>query len=153
VTTQIRLYLEIAAVVVLLVAFGLYTAHERHVGQQTIEASDAKATAAVKALADAQTKHEQELANQAEQAAAHEQKTVDNYNLTNPVGVIRLCGSNDSGPSVPKAAAVSGGASSTQPRSDPVPAVPASPDIGPGLSELMLDAARLAVIDRECQQR
>lgn len=46
-TTQIRLYLEIAAVVVLLSAFGLYTLHERHVGEAKIEKADATVVAKV----------------------------------------------------------------------------------------------------------
>lgn len=44
-TTQIRLYLELAAAAVLLSAFGLYTLHERHVGAAKIEKADAAVVA------------------------------------------------------------------------------------------------------------
>lgn len=152
-TTQIRLYLEIAAAVVLAIAFGLYTVHERHVGQQAIEISDAKATAAAQALAAAQTQHLQDLSTQAEQAAAHEQQTIDAYSLAHPVGVVRLCGQNQGSPGVPKASAVAGSAPNPSPGPAAVPAVSASPDIGPNLSELMLDAARLATLHAEWQHR
>jgi hypothetical protein len=152
-TTQIRLYLEIGAAVVLLIAFGLFVHHERAVGAQKIEASDAKATAAVQALAAAQTQHLQDLSTQAEQAAAHEQQTVDAYSLAHPVGIVRLCNQDQRVPGLPKTSTTAGGTPSAGPGPAPVPTVPASPDIGPNLGELMLDAARLATLHAEWQHR
>lgn len=149
----IRAYLEIAAAIVLAIAFGLYTVHERHEGQAAIKASDAKAEAAAKALADAETKHAQDLSNQAEQAARNEQKTVDNYAISHPIGPVRLCNQDTGSAGVPKASTAHSGATSPSTGPDPIPAVSRGPDLGPGLSELMLDAARLASIDREWQQR
>ena len=148
----IRAYLEIAAAIVLAIAFGLYTLHERHVGQSAIQASDAKASAAAKALSEAQTKHLQDLSTQAELAAAHEQKTLDNYALSHPIGPVRLC--QDPGSAgVPKASTAASGTANTSAGPAAVSAVPARPDIGPGLTELVLSASRLATLYAEYQQR
>lgn len=149
----IRLYAEIAAGLILIIAFGLFVHHERAVGAQKILASDTAAEAALKKLTDAQTAHEQELATQAEQAAKNEQKAIDNYALTHPVGVVRLCGANPGGSRVPQTSPIVSGTQDPSPRPDPLSAVPASPDIGPALSDLMQSAARLAITVREFQQR
>lgn len=149
----IRTYIEIFAVLIIVAAFSWYTVHERDIGAHKIEVSDAKATLAAQDLADAETKHAQDLANQAEQAAIHEQKTVDNYAITHPVGVVRLCPKDSGSASVPKASAPAGGTTGTSTGPGAVPTVSRGPDIGPELSELMLDAARLALIDGEWQRR
>lgn len=79
-TAQIRLYLEIAAVVVLLSAFGLYTLHERHVGEAKIE----KADAAV--VAEAEVHNSQVEATQ----SAADKKAGDTLNasLSDPIGTL-----------------------------------------------------------------
>lgn len=149
----IRLYLEIAAVIVLLVAFGLFVHHERVVGAHTIAASDAKATAAVQALAEQQSKHLADLSTQAEQAAQNEQKAIDNYALAHPIGAVSVCHTYPGGSGLPKTSPHTGGAESSGARPNPLSAVPASPDIGPALGELMLDAESLAIKYREWQAR
>lgn len=114
-TTQIRLYLEIAAVVVLLSAFGLYTLHERHIGEVKIE----KADAAVVAKAEL---HNTEV--EATQSAA-DKKAGDTLNasLSDPIGTV---------PALPP---------SVQPQAcpSPVPAPRAHPS--PGAAAPVLRAA------------
>lgn len=155
-STQIRLYLEIAAVVVLLTVFGLYHHHVLMEGEAKIEASDAKATKAAKEKADAETAHNQVLATQAKQAADHEQQAITAYAHDHPTGDVRVCHANPGGPGVRKVSTLNGGAQSASTGSASVPAVPDAtpgPDIGPGLTELVLSAARLATIDAEWQSR
>jgi hypothetical protein len=79
-SAQIRLYLEIAAVVVLLSAFGLYTLHERHVGEAKIEKADATVVAKAKV-------HNTEL--EATQSAA-DKKAGDilSASLSDPIGTL-----------------------------------------------------------------
>jgi len=151
---EIKLAIGAAILAVSLAAFAWY--HHRVIleGEAKIEASDAKATAALKAKTDAETAKNEALASQAKQAADHEQQALDNYARAHPIGDVRVCHtSNNSGPKLPQAGPANGGAQSSSPGSAPVPAMPASPDIGPALGELMLDAARLATLNAEWQHR
>lgn len=155
-TAQIRLYLEIGAAVVLAIAFSLFVHHERAVGAQKIEISDAKATKAAKDLADAQTAHKQVLATQAKQAADHEQQIIVDYARDHPAGDVRVCHANIGGPGVPQGSTSHGGTQSAGTGSAAIPGVPDAtpgPNIGPGLTEIVLSAARLATLHAEWQRR
>jgi hypothetical protein len=155
---NIRLYVEIAAVIVLGVAFGLFVHHERIVGEQKIEASDAKAQDAAKKQADAETALNLERAKKADEGADRAQAAVNQYRHDHPEQPIRLCHA-DNRIGLPRpggaAAASVGGAG---PQSIVVPAVPdrgesEGPDIAPELDALVSAAARLAVLYTDLQQR
>ena len=146
----------LAALVILIGAFGWYTVHEQHVGAVRVEQADLKALAAAKALADAQTLAEANKALAAHKEAQNAQDAVDAYRAAHPDTPIRLCNENHSGPGVPAARPVIGGTKGAGARPPAVPAMPAgstSPDIRPALNEIVLSAARLAIIEREFQQR
>lgn len=154
---EIKLAIGAAVLAVSLAAFAWYHHHVILEGEAKIEASDKAASAALQKLTDAQTAHNQQLATQAEQAATHEQQTVDDYAKSHPVGDVRVChASNDSGGGLPQASPPHGGAQSAGAGSLVIPAVPDSapgPNIGPGLTEIVLAAARMATIDAEWQRR
>lgn len=153
---EIKLAIGAGILAVSLAAFAWYHHHVILEGEAKIEASDTKATAALKAKADADTAHNLTLATQAQQAADHEQQAIADYAQSHPTGDVRVCHTNDSGSGLPKASPLVGGTPSTSPGSTALPAVPDSatgPNIGPGLTELMLSAARLATVYRESQQR
>jgi len=155
--TSIRLYVEIAAGLILLIAFGLFVHHERAVGEQKIEASDIKALAAAKKQADAETALNLERAAKADAGAASAQKAVDDYRTSHPEQPVRLCLTTNSGqPGVPKASPPNGSPPSAGPGPAAVREVQSGdpgPDIGPGLDALVQAAGRLAVVYSNRQQR
>jgi len=150
-----RLYLEIAAAVVLAIAFGLFVHHERAVGAMKINTADAKALQAAHEKADVETALNLERAAKADAGAVSAQKAVDDYVAAQPIEPVRLCANNR----LP----VPGQGSTADPASqDPrtgstaVPQVQGGtpgPDIGPGLDELVLSASRVAVLYNNLQQR
>ena len=151
----IRAYLEIAAAIVLAIAFGLYTWHERTVGAENIHTADAKALQAAQKQADAETQLNLAKASKADEVAASAQKAVDTYVAAQPIEPVRLCSNNriqlPAQGSTVIPTAQSGGTGS-----NPVPQVQsgtAGPDIGAGLTELVLSAARVAVLYNDLQQR
>lgn len=154
---EIKLAIGAAVLAVSLAAFAWYHHHVILEGEAKIEASDAKATQAAKDKADADTAHNLTLSTQAKQAADHEQQAIAYYARDHPVGDVRVChATNNSGSAVPKASTVASGTQGASPRPDMVPAVPDAtpgPDIGPGLTELVSAASRLATLDAERQQR
>lgn len=156
-TTQIRLYLEIGAAVVLAIAFSLFVHHERAVGEQKIAASDAKALAAARKQADAETALNLERAAKADAGAISAQKAVDDYRTANPIGPVRLCtNTNHSQRGVRQAGPQNSGTPGPGPGADTVRTVPdgtAGPDIGPGLDALVQAAGRLATLYSDQQQR
>lgn len=155
-STQIRLYEELAAVLILLTAFGLYTWHERSVGAQKIETADAKALQADKSRADAETALNLSRAATADAGAASAQKAVDAYVAAHPDGPVRLCHADSGLRPVPpgsaalKAPADAGtGPAAVRAVQDGTP----GPDIGPGLDALVRAAAAVATLYEDRQQR
>jgi len=151
-----RLYLEIAAAVVLAIAFGLFVHHERAVGALKINTADAKALQAAHEKADAQTALNLERAAKADAGAVSAQKAVDDYRAAHPEQPIRLCHSDNSQPGVPKGSPANQSAPSAGPGPAPLREVQsgtAGADIGPGLDALVQAASRLAVLYANQQQR
>jgi hypothetical protein len=157
ITAQVRAYLEIAAVIILGIGFALFVKHERNVGEQKIEASDAKALELAKGKADAETKLNKERAAKADAGADHDQKILDDYRAAHPdSSPVRLCHPDNRVAGVPKGGAVDGGAQSASPGSAPVREVQdgtPGPDIGPGLDALVQAAGRLAIVYADRQRR
>jgi hypothetical protein len=155
VTTQIRLYLELGALVVLLIAFCLFVHHERTVGAAHITQADAKAQDAAKKQADAETQLNIAKAAQADEVASSAQKAVDTYVAAQPIDDVRLCSYSrlpvPSQGSAPVAATQGGGTGSATIRE--VQNGTPGPNIGPGLDELVLSASRVAVLYNDLQQR
>lgn len=155
-TTQIRLYIEIAAVVVLLSAFGLYTWHERTVGAEHISQADAKAQSAAQKQADAETALNLAKAAKADEVASSAQKAVDDYVAKQPIDSVWLCANNripePAQGSAPVSAAQGSGTGAAPVRE--VQNRDAQPvNIGPNLDELVLSASRVAVLYNDLQQR
>lgn len=154
---QIRLYLEIAAAVVLLAAFGLYTLHERSVGKQSIEASDTKALDAAKKQADAETALNLERAAKADAGAVSAQKAVDDYRVAHPDTPVRLCYPDSSVPGMPAISAADLKLKGAGTRPAVIPEVPgrseSGPDIAAELDAIVQAAGRLAVVYTDRQQR
>lgn len=152
---SIRLYAEIAAGLILFIAFGMFVHHERVVGAQSITQADAKAQAAAKSQADAETQLNLAKAAKADEVAASAQKAVDDYVAHQPVDPVRLCAYNritiPSQGSAPNTIAQGGGTgSATLPQ---MQSGTPGPDIGPGFTEIVLSAARVAVLYNDLQQR
>jgi hypothetical protein len=156
VTTQIRLYLEIAAAIVLAIAVGLFVHHERAVGAEKINTADAKALQAAQRQADAQTQLNLERAAKADAGAISAQKAVDDYRASHPEQPIRLCHADSSVPGVSKGSPTN----QSPPSSGAGPATvrevqsgTVGADIGPSLDALVQAASRLAVLYSNQQQR
>ena len=159
-SVQIRLYLEIAAVIILCAAFALFVHHERVVGEAKIEASDAKALGAAKKQAAAETALNIAKADKADAGADHDQKLIDDYRTAHPVEPVRLCHStNSSQPIVSKGQAADGSPAGTSPGLAPLPEVldgdqsVAGPDISPDIDALVRAAGRLDVLYADRQKR
>lgn len=156
-TTQIRLYLEIGAAVVLLIAFGLFVHHERTVGAQKIEASDAKALSAAKTQADAETALNLERAATADAGAVSAQKAVDDYRAAHPDTPLRLCYSDSSVPGMPKVSPSDLKFKGPGTGSASLPEVPgrseSGPDVASELDAIVQAAQRLDVLYADRQQR
>jgi hypothetical protein len=151
--TAIREYLYIAAIVILVSAFGLYTWHERHVGEHVIEKQDTQATAKVQAETQVETQALQTQSDTAEDNAKHDQELVDSYIAAHPLN-LSLCDKDSSRRLVSQASPAASQPSRTESGPVALPAVPASPDVvTDGLTELVSAASRLAVINTEFQQR
>jgi hypothetical protein len=155
---QIRLYLELGAVAVLLTAFGLYTWHERSVGAQKIEAADIRAKDAAKKQADAETALNLEKAKKADEGADRVQAAVDQYRRDHPEQPIRVCHANNSVGLPRPGGAPTPGVGGPGAGSSTVPEVPGGgqsegPDIAPELDALVSAASRLAVLYTDLQQR
>lgn len=154
-TTQIRLYLELAAVAVLLIAFALFVHHERAVGAEKVHTADAKALQAARKQAYAETALNLERAAKADAGARSAQKAVDDYVAAQPIEPVRLCANNRI-PVPAQGSAIVPAPQGAGPGSAPVREVQsgiAGPDIGPGFTELVLAAARVAVLYNDLQQR
>lgn len=162
-TTQIRLYLEIAAVVAVLAVVALFVHHERAVGAEKVHTADAKALQAAREKSDAQTKLNQERATKAEENAKSAQNAVDQYirSHAQPDGKpepVRMCHANNSQPvpaqgSGPKPSPESAGTGSAAVSKVPGGGEGEGPDIAPELNELVLSAARVAVLYTDLQRR
>lgn len=156
-TTQIRLYLEIGAAVVLAIAFSLFVHHERAVGEQKIAASDAKALAAARKQADAETALNLERAAKADAGAISAQKAVDDYRAAHPDTPVRLCYPDSSVPGMPTISAADLKLKGAGTRPAVVPEVPgrseSGPDIAAELDAIVQAAGRLAVVYTDRQQR
>lgn len=155
--TPIRLYLEIAAAIVLCAAFALFVHHERVVGEQKIEVSDAKALDAAKKAADIETALNIARATKADAGADHDQQIIDDYRTAHPEQPVRLChAANGSQPAMPTGEAPHGGPPGAGSSPDLIRAVQdrtAGPDIGPGIDALVQAAGRLATLYTDRQSR
>lgn len=155
---QIRLYLELGAVAVLAIAFGLYTMHERSVGATQVHTADAKALNAARRQADAETQLNNERAAQADAGADRAQKAVDDYRAAHPAEPFRLCHPNDSVVGVREGGAAAGRQPGAGAGSAAVPTVPRGgesqgPDIAPELDALVSAAQRLDILYTDDQGR
>jgi hypothetical protein len=153
---SIRAYVEAGAALVLVAALWWFGFHEREVGKTVIEREDTAATAKVQARADEETEANAIKAAIAAEGAAHDQRHVDQYAAAHPIEPVRVCHPDGGSGSVSQARTVAGGVTNSLPGPgsfSAVPERPAGPDISEGLTELVLAASRLAVIDAERQQR
>jgi hypothetical protein len=152
----LRLYLEIAgACAIFALAGWIFFGAEHHEHVKDV-AIDSRATQAVEREADAQTEANAVKAAVAAQGADSDQKRIDAYAAAHPIEPIRLCQPDPRGGRLPQARTVAGGVTNSLPGPgsfSAVPERPAGPDISEGLTELVLAASRLAVIDAERQQR
>lgn len=155
-------FYALLAIVLLSAGAGWFIYHD-HVeiqkGRDQIEASDKKAGAALDQKVQAETAHKAALAAQAHQGALDAQKAVDDFAAAHPTGPVRLCTANPRSGGLPQAGQAGSGATGAVARPDPLQGVPGrdagapGPDISPDLDALVLAAQRLAIIDREWQQR
>lgn len=153
---QIRTYLEIAAAVVLAIGFALFVHHERAIGEQKIEASDAKATAAAQRQADAETALNNERAAKADIGADHDQQVVDDYRASHPDGAIRLCRPDNRVAGLPSTGATGGKAPGPGTGPNPVREVPGGsegPDVSAELDAIVQAAERLAILNADWEHR
>lgn len=154
--SQIRLYIEIGAAAVLLIAFGLFVHHERTVGAEHITQADAKAQDAARKQADAETQLNLAKAAKADEVASSAQKAVDDYRTAHPEQPIRLCYSSDSVPGLPQVSPGDLKLKNSPTRSAALPEVPGrseGPDIAPELNAIVQAAQRLDILYAERQQR
>jgi hypothetical protein len=151
-----RGYIELAAGLVLAIAFGLYTWHERTVGATAVHTADAKALVAAHQLADAQTILNNERAAKADAGAASVQKAVDDYRNAHPEQPVSVCHANNRVSVLPAAGASNPGATAASAGPAVVPQVPdgtPGPDIRPGLDAIVSVAEQLAIRLANFQQR
>lgn len=151
----IRLYIELGAALILAIAFGLYTAHERGVGEAKVHAADAKAEAAARRQADAETQLNEERNTRAEELAASTQVAIDAYAAAHPMQPVRLCIPAAAG-HLSQAGANPSSATGAGPGPTLVPQVPAGdpgPDLSGRLDAFLRTVERLAVQYREWQER
>lgn len=153
----IKDYVYLAAVAVLLIAFGLYSYHEREVGEANLQHSIDAATLKAENDAQRQTKALQTKADAATQEALNAQKSLADYMDAHPVGDVRVCHAVSGGsPSVPTTATAPGTVAGAAAAAGDVRIVSASapgPDIGRGLSAIVLAAGVLATDETEFQAR
>lgn len=152
-------YLYLSAVVVLLICFGVYTYHEREVGEETLQHSIDQASLKAQAAAEVETDKMKSRAEQAEADAESANAKLQAYLGANPIGPVRVCVPvGGVGTGVPKAAASSGPPAGAGP--GPVASQPVSPgglsqgsDISPELDTIVQSFGQLAISDAEFQQR
>ncbi len=153
---SLRTYIEIAAALIILAAFGWYTWHERQVGAHTIESHDATAKRTLDAAVAQQTAALQAKAQAADQGAADAQSKLDAYIAAQPLEPVRLCVAHYSGGGLSQASAPPGKAPGASPGPAPVRAVQdgtPGPDISAGLDTLVQAAAELAIDVQDFQKR
>lgn len=152
---SIRLYAEIAAGLILIIAFGLFVHHERTVGAEKIDAADAKAQSAARKQADAETAMNLERAATADAGAVSAQKAVDDYVAKQPIDSVWLCANSripvpgegsSPNPVLKGAGPATAPVREVQNRDAPI-------NIGPNLDEIVLSASRVAVLYNDLQQR
>jgi hypothetical protein len=137
--------------VALLGVFGWYTYHERGVGRAQIEQQDI----ASKAVLDSQVKADEQIAQLAADRAAKDrqsvQKQLDDYMATHPIGAVRLCAQNHSGPGLPETARAGSGPADPRNGASAISAVPER-DLSRDLDALVRSAATVAELYRSRQQ-
>jgi hypothetical protein len=149
-----------ALVLGLAIAFGVYTIHERHIGEAHEAAAVAKATAALEADTAKQTAELKAKAQMEHDTYEKEILALSNQPAVEPV---RLCHAAGSRPIVPAASAVDAGNGATGSAAGNVLAVPAGnsgsgqPGAGPDISSLLgllaLRADEVSASLREFQGR
>lgn len=156
VASPYRLYIELAAVAVLLAGFGMYTWHERDVGATKVHTADANAQNAARKQAEAESLLNTERATKAEEQSASAQKAIDQYRADHPESPVSVCHANNrvavlptTGPTHPGAAAASPGPAAVSQVPDRTP----GPDIRPGLDAIVSVAEQLAIRFAQFQQR
>lgn len=155
-TNQVRAYLELAAVAVLGIGFALFVHHERAIGEQKIEASDAKAKSAAHDKAVAETALNLERAAKADAGADHDQQILDDYRAAHPEQPVRVCHADGRVAGVPAVSGADRGAAGAGAGSSPVREVQdgtPGPDIGPGLDAIVQAAGRMATLYADRQRR
>jgi hypothetical protein len=155
--TELKLYFGLAGAAIVLAAFTWWSVHERSIEHKKDVAADNSALAVRHTEVVAETAANVAKADTADLGATHDQSVIDDYVKSHPTGDVRMCRpAGDSVQRVPAVQTADGGSAGPGAGSGAVPEVPAGtpgPNIGPGLDELMLAASRLAVIDRDRQQR
>ena len=155
--SELKLYFGLAGAAIVLAAFTWWSVHERGIEHKKDVAADSAALAVRHTEVVAQTAENIARADAADSGAQHDQQVIDDYVKSHPTGDVRVChAAGDSVQRVPAIQTVDRGAKGAGAGSGTIPEVPAGtpgPNIGPGLDELMLAASRLAVIDRDRQQR
>lgn len=153
---NIRLYLELGAAAVLVMAFLLFVHHERSIGAANLQHSIAQATATAERNAAAQTAALQLKSDTAALEASHAQARLDDYVRDYPLPSVRVCVATRRPASVPEAGVAAGSVGTASAGPDPVQPVPdgaPGPDISRGLSAIVLAAGSMAVNLRELQAR
>ncbi|HEY5212260.1 MAG TPA: hypothetical protein VIJ38_04480 [Acidobacteriaceae bacterium] len=151
-----RDWVYLGIIAVLVIGGITFTVHERHIGEQKIEAADARAKSALDAEVKTQTATLQAAADKAAGDRDATQKSFDAYVAAHPVGAVFVCHNpNNGGSRLP--AASRPGSSGARAGAGPaavseVPAGSPAVDISSALSTIVRAAGRLAGFDRELQE-
>lgn len=146
-----RAYIEIAAVLTILIALAWFGFHERRVGEKVIERQDTQATQQVEIKAIQQSQAAQDKSDTAHAEADNAQSVVDHYMQQHPV-TVSLRDAHDSGGCLPEARPLAGGAARTSAGPAAIPAVLGGQQ-DRALAEILSSASRMAIIDAQRQQR
>jgi hypothetical protein len=148
-----RILIEIVLAIALIGAITVYLEHK---GAARVEAADAKAEAAQKKQADAETALNVEKAAKADAGAQHDQQIVDDYRTAHPEQPVRLCHASSAVSKLPATGAANGGPTSTGAGPDTVSQVStgsAGPDISPELDAIVRAAERVDILYAQRQHQ
>lgn len=149
-----RVVLATLAVLAIIAGVIAWDHHERLIGEQKIRQADAQALQQVQAQAAKETQALAQKAAQAAQEASHAQAVLDAYTAQFPVSVV--CYPDDRRPDLPQASSHPPGTQPTPARPDASSQVPAggpARDISAELATIVQSFGRLAILEREWQQR
>jgi hypothetical protein len=157
--SELKLYFGLAGAAIVLAAFTWWSVHERGIEHKKDVAADNIALAVRHTEVVKQTAANIAKADAADSGADHDQQVIDAYVAAHPSQPVRLCVSTgNSGQRGPANQTANGGAQGSGPGSAAVRevqdgAAQPGPDIGTGLDELVLSAARVATLYRDEQLR